>query len=213
MTIEIMFKRLINKNFRRPKGLVGRYIIRFLKKNQIEYDEMEPLLGLQAGETVLEIGYGLGRGIYNYAGKHDCSFVGIDFSRLMYVKARKLNHEYIKLGKVQLMHAAFEKVSFDDDTFHCVYLINVSYFWEEISSRLTKIISILKPGGKLIIFMADAEVFKNVKQLEIEGIFYSHTKEDVIKEMKEIGFTSMNTIEHTQEKQCYYIIGYKPLNF
>jgi ubiquinone/menaquinone biosynthesis C-methylase UbiE len=207
-----MFKRLINKNFRKPKGLVGRYIIRFLEKNQIEYDEMEPLLGLNAGDTVLEIGYGLGKGIYDFAGRYDCTFVGIDFSRLMYVRARKINLEYIRLGKVQLIQAAFEKYPFDDNTFHCVYFINVSYFWEDISSRLKKILSILKPDGKLIIFMADAVVFKHVKQPEIEGIFYSHTKEDVIREMKDIGFTSMNTIEHTQEKQCYYIIGHKPLN-
>jgi hypothetical protein len=57
-----MFKRLMAVNFRKPVGLFGRYIIRFLKKNQIEYDEMESLLKLNKGEIVLEIGYGLGSG-------------------------------------------------------------------------------------------------------------------------------------------------------
>lgn len=47
-----MFKRLINRNFRKPVGLMGRYIIRFLKKNQPEYDELEPLLKLNNGDVV-----------------------------------------------------------------------------------------------------------------------------------------------------------------
>jgi len=38
---------------------------------------------------VLEIGYGLGKGIYDYAKKYDFTFHGIDFSRLMYSKALK----------------------------------------------------------------------------------------------------------------------------
>jgi hypothetical protein len=39
-----MFKKLINKNFRKPSGLIGCYIVKFLRRNQIEYDEMDSLL-------------------------------------------------------------------------------------------------------------------------------------------------------------------------
>ncbi len=209
MTIQIMFKRLINKNFRKPRGLVGRYIIRFLKKNQIEYDEMEPLLRLQPGDTVLEIGYGLGRGIYNYAGKYDCTFHGIDFSRLMYAKALGLNHDYVRHGKVILKLADFDRYPFEADTFHCVYFLNVIYFWEDISSRLKKIYSSLKPHGKVIMFMADAEYFKNLEQYEGSPVFYRHRIGDVMNTMTVTGFGSIETIEHSLEKKCYYLIGYK----
>lgn len=205
-----MFKRLINKNFRKPVGLVGRYIIRFLKKNQIEYDEIEPLLGLHAGDTVLEIGYGLGKGIYDFAGRYDCTFVGIDFSRLMYVKARSLNMEHINRGKVHLIQAAFEKHHFEKDTFNCIYFVNVIYFWDDISSRLKTIFSILKPQGKVVIFMADSVIFKDLSHAETENIFYSRSKDEVVDEMSKTGFTSIASIEHSKEKQCYYILGYKP---
>ena len=97
-----MFKRLIALNFRQPRGLFGRYIIKFLKKNQIEYDELDPLLNLKKDDIVLEIGFGIGKGIYDYSNKYDSTFYGIDFSRLMYSKARRLNQENIKLGKVIL---------------------------------------------------------------------------------------------------------------
>lgn len=196
-------------NFRKPSGLFGRYIIRFLKKNQIEYDEMDSLLKLNKDDIVLEIGYGLGKGIYDYSKKNYCTFHGIDFSRLMYSKALRLNHEYIKLGKVILKCADFENYSFENNTFHCIYFLNVIYFWDEIHSRLKKIFRILKQNGKVIIFMADAEYFKDNKQSESETIFYLHSIGDVVKEMEKIGFNAIETIEHTKEKKCYYIIGYK----
>jgi SAM-dependent methyltransferase len=204
-----MFKRLIAINFRKPSGLIGRYIIRFLKKNQIEYDEMDSLLKLNKDDIVLEIGYGLGKGIYNYSQKNDCTFHGIDFSRLMYSKAIKLNQDNIKRGKVILQCADFDNYSFENDAFHCIYFLNVIYFWDEIYSRLKKIFSILKRNGKVIIFMADAEYFKENKQSEAGKIFYLHSIVDVVKEMEEIGFKTIETIEHTIEKKCFYVIGYK----
>jgi len=196
-------------NFRKPHGLVGRYIVKFLKKNQIEYDEMEPLLKLNKDDKVLEIGYGLGNGIYDYAKKYDCTFYGIDFSRLMYSRARKLNHENIIRGKVVLECADFDTCHFENDTFNCIYFLNVIYFWNEIHSRLKKIFSILKQNGKIIIFMADAEYFKDIKQSGIEPIFYLRSMDDVVKEMAETGFKDIKTTEHTKEKKCYYITGYK----
>ena len=204
-----MFQKLINKNFRKPSGLFGRYIIKYLKKNQIEYDEMDSLLRLHKDDIVLEIGYGLGKGIYDYSKKYDCTFYGIDFSRLMYSKALRLNHENIKRGKVILQHADFDYCSFENDTFHCIYFLNVIYFWDEIHSRLKKIYSILKQNGKVIIFMADAEYFKDIKQLAGKRIFYQHSIDDVVKEMGKIGFKTIEAIEHTKEKKCYYLIGYK----
>lgn len=204
-----MLKRLINKNFRRPRGLIGLFIIRFLKKNQPEYDEMESLLKLNKGDVVLEIGYGLGKGIYDYAKKNDCTFYGIDFSRLMYSKALKLNRENVKRGNVILQCADFDKYNYESDTFHCVYFLNVIYFWDEISSRLNKIFSILKQNGKVIIFMADAERFRDLKQPEGKTIFHLHNINDVVKEMEKTGFISIETVEHSKEEKCYYITGYK----
>jgi SAM-dependent methyltransferase len=204
-----MFKRLQAINFRKPGGLFGRYIIRFLKKNQIEYDEMDALLTLNKDDIVLEIGYGLGYGIYDYSKRNDCTFHGIDFSRLMYSKALKLNYEKAKSGKVILQCADFDTYSYEQDTFHCVYFLNVIYFWDDIQSRLNKIYSILKRNGKVIIFMADAECFKDYKQPKGKTIFYQHSIGDVVKEMGTIGFKTIETIEHTKEKKCYYLIGYK----
>jgi len=204
-----MFKKLIAKNFRKPVGLAGRYIIRFLRKNQTEYDEMDPLLRLNKDDIVLEIGFGLGNGIYDYARKNDCTFHGIDFSRLMYSKAFKLNHENVKRGKVILHCADFDNYGFENDTFHCIYFLNVIYFWDEIQSRLKKIFSILKQNGKVIIFMADAEYFKDKKLTENGSVFCLHSIGDVGKEMDKTGFKSIETTEHPKEKKCYYITGYK----
>ena len=205
-----MFKKLINRNFRKPSGLIGRYIIRFLRKNQIEYDELDSLLKLHKNDILLEIGYGLGQGIHDYATKYPCTFHGIDFSKLMYRKACKLNREHIRRGKVILQCADFDHYNYENDAFHCIYLLNVIYFWDEIRSRLAKIFSILKPKGKVIIFMADAECFKDSEPSQNESVFCLHRIQDVIKTMRETGFTAIETIEHSREKRCYYLVGYKP---
>lgn len=196
-------------NFRKPSGLVGRLIIRHLKKNQVEYDEMDPLLKLNKDDVVLEIGYGLGNGIFNYSKKYDCTFYGIDFSRLMYKKALHLNHENVKCGKVILQCADFDDNSFESDMFHCIYLLNVIYFWNETFSRLKKMYEILKQNGKVIIFMADAECFKDSKISEDEAVFCLHSIGDIVSEMEKTGFKNIETMEHPKEKKCYYITGYK----
>lgn len=196
-------------NFRKPSGLFGRYIIKHLKKNQIEYDELDALLKLNRDDMVLEIGYGLGKGIYDYSKRYDCTFHGIDFSRLMYSKALRLNHESVKRGKVILQCADFDNYSYEDGAFHCIYFLNVIYFWDEIHSRLARIFSILKQNGKAIIFMADAECFRDSKQPKGKTIFYLHSIGDVVSEMEKIGFKAIETIEHSKERKCYYIIGYK----
>lgn len=204
-----MFKRLLAANFRKPGLLFGHLAIKTLRKNQIEYDELEPLLKLSKGDIILEIGYGLGQGIHDYSEKFDATFYGIDFSRLMYLKARSLNREKINQGKVILQCADFDDQAFDNTTFHCIYFLNVIYFWKEFQPRLKKIFSLLKHGGKVIIFMADAERFKDYKQPAGKPIFYPHRVVDVVKEMEDIGFKAIETIEHSKESKCYYLIGYK----
>jgi SAM-dependent methyltransferase len=205
-----MFKRTIEKNFRKPAGLFGRYIIKTLRKNQPEYDELDPLLKLNRGDTVLEIGFGLGQGLHDFAEKYECTFHGIDFSRLMYSKTCKLNRENLKRGKVILHCADFDKYHFENDIFDCIYFLNVIYFWEQTFSRLKKIFSILRLNGKVIIFMADAEYFRDNKISEDKStVFFLHGINDVIQVMEEIGFRSIETKEHSKEKKCYYITGFK----
>jgi len=74
---------------------------------------------------------------------------------------------------------------------------------------LKKIFSILKQNGKVIIFMADAEYFKDIQQPAGNTIFYLHSIDEVIKALINTGFKAIETVEHTEEKKCYYITGYK----
>ena len=102
-----------------------------------------------------------------------------------------------------------KKYHFDNEAFHCVYFLNVIYFWEDVHRRLEKIFNILKPNGKVIIFMADAGYFGDNKPSEGEKIFYLHSIGHIVEVMKETGFESIETREHSLEKKCFYITGYK----
>jgi SAM-dependent methyltransferase len=123
----------------------------------------------------------------------------------MYSKASKLNRENIGPGKVILLCADFDTYQFEKESFDCIYFLNVIYFWDEIQSRLKKIFTLLKQNGKVIIFMADAEYFKDYKQPRGKTIFYLHSIADVVKEMEKTGFKNIEITEHSKEKKCYYI--------
>jgi len=69
--------------------------------------------------------------------------------------------------------------------------------------------ALLKQNGKVIIFMVDIEYFRDTKQSDNEKLFYLLSKSDVVKEIGKTGFIAIETIEHSKEKKCYFITGYK----
>jgi cyclopropane fatty-acyl-phospholipid synthase-like methyltransferase len=91
-----MFRKKIEQNLRKPKGLFGQLIARKLKTNLPEYREVLKYLDLKNGMKLFEIGYGPGYGI-NYIHKnYDVAIDGIDFSNLMYKKATRRTQRYKK---------------------------------------------------------------------------------------------------------------------
>jgi hypothetical protein len=59
--------------------------------------------------------------------------------------------------------------------------------------------------------MADAEYFRDFKQPAGEKVYNLHSKDDVVKEMVKTGFKIMEIKEHTKEKKCYYLTGFKKM--
>jgi hypothetical protein len=57
--------------------------------------------------------------------------------------------------------------------------------------------------------MPETGCFKNTKQTGSETIFCLYKIDDVVKEMEKAGFKSIEIIEHSKEKNCFYIIGLK----
>jgi ubiquinone/menaquinone biosynthesis C-methylase UbiE len=152
------FKTFFSEQARKPSGLFGRLVMSriFDKGNAVLNDFMKDLLLLQRNDYVLEIGFGTGKMINEMAKLVDQGLIeGVDFSSTMVALAEKKNKKHIIKGRVKITHGNFEEMAYDDNSFDKICSVNTIYFWPNPEYSIKKILSILKPGGKLVLGIED----------------------------------------------------------
>jgi ubiquinone/menaquinone biosynthesis C-methylase UbiE len=194
--------------FKKPQGLFGHYIAHFLDKhNSIIYAEMEKHLPLMEGQKLLEIGFGTGLGIKLFNKKfNNLDFIGIDFSKLMYHKAKTRLRKEINSGKVKLINADFSEYKFADHQFDIVYFVNVIYFRENYSKELSNIYNILNTNGSLVFHMANCTALEK-NALTNTNVFHKHEIKSVMDTMNEIGFKNIQEIQVISRNNHSFIKG------
>src|SRR5690606_39105189 len=152
-----MVLEFIPSQFKKPSGLLGLFSSNLMAKhNRKNYDLIIKDLAIQPNDKLLEIGYGPGIGIRMIAETcSTCTIHGIDFSRLMFKRARKYNKQFIDNGKVQLQYGDFLKSNIEHNDYDKIFCLNVIYFWNDLKEPFEKIFSLLKPAGSFHIYMAD----------------------------------------------------------
>lgn len=204
-------KKQIAKQFRKPNGLFGRYIGNKMKKfNQPIYSKFASRLGINDADKVLEIGYGTGDTL-NLIGNTNsvCKLYGIDFSRLMFNKTKKLNSGFIDSGRLELFFGNFIDFDFNTLKFTKTYCINVVYFWEDLIPGFQKAYDILEPEGVFGIYMADAKEMLKLGYTKT-AVFNKHSTQHVQSCLEKVGFTDINIIEDTGNiSKSYYIYSKK----
>jgi SAM-dependent methyltransferase len=201
-----MFEYQYAENLKHPRGIIGRIVARWFVENQIAYSYLEEIDDLSKYKRILEIGYGTGDGILRFANKYDGRIDGIDISKLKFKYAKRKNAKWINKGKVKIYLGTFESLS--PSSYDFVYLINVIYFWDEIESRIKTIYDLLKPNGRMVLFMANPEYLLNGKQSST-NVFNKYVVEEVVNVINNCNFKEISVIEHKEEKKCYYIFGTK----
>lgn len=121
-------------------------------------DRAVALLGVQAGDRVLDIGTGHGRSLAAItACADDVNAVGIDASDVMLAIAIKRNKSLIRQSRVQVMKASSDDLPFAAETFDKVMAIHTLYFWQPAVPHLKSIARVLKPGGRFVLGFRPAE--------------------------------------------------------
>jgi cyclopropane fatty-acyl-phospholipid synthase-like methyltransferase len=188
-----MIRKLIAQQFRRPSGLLGHYAANFMKKNnQDYYAHVCDRLNLQNSDTVLEIGCGAGYAIRLITEKNTrCTVDALDFSPMMLKKAEKNNLKQASAGRVHFFKGDFGDYDFGDIVYSKIFAINVIYFWNDLSSKFSKIYSLLKTGGRLILFMSSPERLQKVP-FAVDGVFNKYTVTQVENDLSSAGFMKLN---------------------
>jgi cyclopropane fatty-acyl-phospholipid synthase-like methyltransferase len=168
-----------------------------IKGNKANYEKLIKDLDLQPGDKLLEIGYGPGLGI-NMIAKActSCIIHGIDFSKLMYQRARRYNKQYLDDSSVLLQYGDFLKTPVVSSEYDKIFCLNVVYFWNELQEPFKKVLSLLKAGGTFYIYMADRDALKKAP----DAVFNKYSIEQVVDALKSVGFAN---VEHYSEKGYY----------
>jgi ubiquinone/menaquinone biosynthesis C-methylase UbiE len=206
-----LYKKLISRQFRRPSGLLGLYALNFMKKNNQDYIAHAcELLNPQDTDAILEIGCGAGYAIKSIALRNrHCSIDAIDFSPMMFKKAQKAIQDCPNLSRIRLLSGDFRTFDFSPKTYSAIFAINVIYFWTDLPAVFSKIHRLLKPNGRLLLFMSSPERMNTVP-FASDDVFTKYTLAEVKAALSQAGFATV-THEVIQKMgfDTYYILAGK----
>ncbi|GAB3958720.1 class I SAM-dependent methyltransferase [Actinoallomurus acanthiterrae] len=136
--------------FAMPKGLAGRLAGRLMLWMNRQRDILD-LLDVQAGEQVLEVGYGPGgliRLLQRTPAKRIC---GVDPSPEMRDLAGRPHRTQIAAGRIDLRLGMADHTGFSDAEFDCVVSVNNVALWPDLEAGLRELHRVTRPGGRVLI--------------------------------------------------------------
>jgi ubiquinone/menaquinone biosynthesis C-methylase UbiE len=141
--------------FHQPHGIGGRaagWMMAHRGSNRERNIWAVGLLDVQPDDRVLEIGFGPGIAIREFA-RHATSglVVGVDHSEVMVQQARKRNAAAVSAGRVDLRLGSAEALPEFDTPFDKILAVNSLLFWDDPVARLKVLLHLLRPGGQIAI--------------------------------------------------------------
>jgi len=176
------------QQFRQPSGFVGKIAGLLFRINREGIEWTIGLIEVQPTDHVLEIGFGPGYGIQQVAkiATHG-RVAGVDFSETMLEQASRRNAAAIASGKVQLRLGDAAVLPYPDNSFHKVFATNVVYFWKDPVVVLQEIRRVMKPGGRLALYIISKEDIANFKVTQT-GLYQLYTGEELAGLLTQAGF-------------------------
>jgi ubiquinone/menaquinone biosynthesis C-methylase UbiE len=139
-----------------PDGIAGALVGRMMRfANQRPTRIVVDALDLKHDDVVLDMGYGPGHTVEIMARRAGCIY-GIDRSETMRQQACRRNRDAIAHGRVALTTGLFDSLPYPDGFFDKVVASNVLYFWHNEQAVLAEVRRVLRPGGRLCIYVTDA---------------------------------------------------------
>lgn len=139
-------------NARKPEGELGDKLLERMNRSHEQLAQWVcNQLDIGEKEYILDIGCGGGVNVKRFAEiiSDDGKVVGLDYSDVSVEKTTKLNEEFIKEGKVEVVEGSVSEMPFDDGTFDIVTGFETIYFWPNFIEDLKEVNRVLKKEGVL----------------------------------------------------------------
>ena len=136
-----------------PRGVVGwahGWMFALRPSNRQRNLWAVSLLEVQPADRVLEIGFGPGVAIAEFADRATQGHVfGIDHSQAMVRHAARRNAAAIRAHRVHLTHASVEHLPSFGDPLDAILAVNSLGFWPDPVQRLRELRCLLRPAGRI----------------------------------------------------------------
>ncbi|KAM9350772.1 putative methyltransferase YdaC [Symphorus nematophorus] len=150
-----MWAEKLGKQLGNPTRSVAGWLVSKLltARNRALEENTVQLIGIQPGDTVLELGHGPGWGLQSAAKlltEPTGRLIGVDYSEYMHQMASEQLKELVSSGKVTLHHCDVAAMPLADSTVDKVFHCNCYYFWPDLRKGATEIQRVMKPGGLML---------------------------------------------------------------
>jgi SAM-dependent methyltransferase len=141
------------KHLGNPEGEIGKAVTANLNKsNAGAYSAALGKLGINAGDHVIEIGFGNGREIPRVLSlSNDVTYFGLDISDTMMAEATEFNADAVRQGRVTLARGSSTAIPGEANTFDSALALNTIYFWPNPVADLQELRRVLRPDGRLVL--------------------------------------------------------------
>jgi arsenite methyltransferase len=139
-------------------GLVARRLNRF---NRTSLTAAVDLLAPPPGSAVADVGFGGGLGLELLADRSGADGVvhGVDPMPAMVKMARRRHRGLVDAGRLRLHETTADALPMGDDALDGAISNNTVYFWPELGPSLAELARVIRPGGALILGLADPSYF------------------------------------------------------
>lgn len=204
-------RKYLSNQFKKPSGLIGRFIERGMsKRTSFDAEWTISLVGIQSASRMLEIGFGGGLAAELASQKAPQGFLaGIDHSDTMVRVASKRNAKAIKAGKMELQQGEASFVPYPDESFDIIYSLHSIYFWRNPIECLRGFRQKLIPGGLLAITIQPKNRWRE-DQVNTPGMAF-FMGEQIVEMFNWAGYqnTRMETFSDEEGARLHCILGNK----
>ncbi len=149
--------RYLSRQAAHPRGLGGSLIGRLWVKETAKINDAAiDLLAPDAGEDILEIGFGPGRTL-GLLVERGASVTGVEVSEEMVRLAGRRNSELVRTGVLPLHRGTGDTLPVDSDSQDAVLSVHNVYFWSKPEATLAEIVRVLRPGGRVLLVFRGRE--------------------------------------------------------
>jgi ubiquinone/menaquinone biosynthesis C-methylase UbiE len=112
-------------------------------------------ISIENHRTILDVGCGGGRTVSKLAAiATQAKVYGIDYSEESVAATKRMNAQWIGLGRVEVRHGSVSQLPFSDGVFDLVTAVETHFWWPNLPGDMREVFRVLEPGGTLI-FIAE----------------------------------------------------------